>query len=230
MSDEQKRPDCNRYEQDGERAVESDRAWNQRSLGRGPRERRIAGVGMEASEYESHLREPRVRPARLRRVDRRSRRWPTAVRRRQARQRRPRGRAVSSGCMRSVARHREARRSALRCHAARRVVMRASVSTSPFSTVEQSVLHEEGALADLPERPPAAQVGKQLGLGVGETEQFPRLGELVGGLRVDDLGLGVGEQSFGEADARGFPRRRRRAGRRGGAGRRCSGCRGRGRA
>ena len=62
------------------------------------------------------------------------------------------------------------------------------------------MLHEEGALADLPERPAAAQMRKQLGLGVGEPEQLPRVRELVGRLRVDDLRLGVGEQPFGEAE------------------------------
>ena len=61
------------------------------------------------------------------------------------------------------------------------------------------MLHEEGTLSNLPERPPTPEIGKQLGFGVGEAKELARLPELVARLRVDDLGLGVGEQPFREA-------------------------------
>ena len=62
------------------------------------------------------------------------------------------------------------------------------------------MLDEEGALPHLPERPPAPEVREQLCLGVAEAKQLARLRKLVGGLRVDDFRLGVGEESLGEPE------------------------------
>ena len=59
---------------------------------------------------------------------------------------------------------------------------------------------EEGAGSDLPQGLAPGEVGEQLGLGVGQAEQLPGLVDLGGRLAVDDAGLGVGEESFGQAD------------------------------
>jgi len=61
-----------------------------------------------------------------------------------------------------------------------------------------AVADDEGALADLPEGDAAVERGQQLGFGAGEAEGVAGPVELVGGLAVDDPGLGVGEEAFGQ--------------------------------
>src|SRR5581483_1874060 len=60
------------------------------------------------------------------------------------------------------------------------------------------MLDEERSLPNLPESPPAPELGEKLRLGVGQSEQLARLRKLVGWLRVDDLRLGVGKQALRE--------------------------------
>src|SRR5919201_6472221 len=67
------------------------------------------------------------------------------------------------------------------------------------------MLDKEGALPDLPERPAPAQVGQELGFGVRQPEDLPRLRKLVGWLRVDHFRLRVCEETLRESQlARAF--------------------------
>ena len=74
----------------------------------------------------------------------------------------------------------------------------------------QSVLDQERPTPDLPQRHSPLQMGNELGLGGRQPEEVPGPFDLPRRLRVDDPGLGVGQQPLGQPDLLGtrWPRPR----------------------
>ena len=84
--------------------------------------------------------------------------------------------------------------------------MAASVSTMRPLRRAQAVLHQERALAHLPQGDAPAQLREQIRLGGGQRQQLRRGLELARRLRVDHPGLGIRQQPLGQRHLLGVRR------------------------